>query len=315
LKARILVNGYLSEAIKIERGVKQGDALSCAIFILCIDPLIRNLNNNSRIKSVKLTKKGSEGINHKTCGFADDISVLCQSDSESINEIFVEYQRLTNKSGLTLNADKTEILTISNDTRSYDVNYESKIIKIKSVNSLKICGIHYCNNDEEEYKLNVLSKIDKFKLNIKKWEMRNLTLEGRSLIMKTFGISQLIYVMQCVKVRREQIIQMERMIFGILWKKKDLDSARANDRISRAIMKNSYDKGGLNITDIECLDKSLKLKQYIRASSSSHNIKHIQIFCNNNNKNTVLQEFKVNTCEDVCQVAQETILYEKNFFW
>jgi retron-type reverse transcriptase len=34
LKARILVNRYLSEAIAIERGVKQGDALSCAIFIL-----------------------------------------------------------------------------------------------------------------------------------------------------------------------------------------------------------------------------------------------------------------------------------------
>jgi hypothetical protein len=31
ISAKILVNGFFSEAIKIERGVKQGDALSCAI--------------------------------------------------------------------------------------------------------------------------------------------------------------------------------------------------------------------------------------------------------------------------------------------
>jgi len=46
LSAKILINGYLSKKISIERGVKQGDALSCAIFILCIDPLIRNINKN-----------------------------------------------------------------------------------------------------------------------------------------------------------------------------------------------------------------------------------------------------------------------------
>jgi retron-type reverse transcriptase len=33
ITAKILVNGFASESIKIERGVKQGDALSCAIFI------------------------------------------------------------------------------------------------------------------------------------------------------------------------------------------------------------------------------------------------------------------------------------------
>ena len=35
--ARILINGHLSEVVKILRGVKQGYALSCNIFIICID--------------------------------------------------------------------------------------------------------------------------------------------------------------------------------------------------------------------------------------------------------------------------------------
>ena len=35
ITARVLFNGHLSDIIQILRGVKQGDALSCAIFIIC----------------------------------------------------------------------------------------------------------------------------------------------------------------------------------------------------------------------------------------------------------------------------------------
>jgi hypothetical protein len=49
ITARIQINGYASKKIQIERGVKQGDALSCALFIICIDPLLRNLNANKMI--------------------------------------------------------------------------------------------------------------------------------------------------------------------------------------------------------------------------------------------------------------------------
>jgi exonuclease III len=37
LNVRILVNGYFSDKINIERGVKQGDALSCSLFIMCME--------------------------------------------------------------------------------------------------------------------------------------------------------------------------------------------------------------------------------------------------------------------------------------
>jgi hypothetical protein len=43
LTATILVNGFKTDKININRGVKQGDALSCALFILCIDPLIKTV--------------------------------------------------------------------------------------------------------------------------------------------------------------------------------------------------------------------------------------------------------------------------------
>jgi hypothetical protein len=129
--AKIFINGHFSNAINIERGVKQGDALSCAIFILCINPLLRNLNHNNKIKPITIKKDKNVNkrmITHKASGFADDISIICMDEKVSLSQAFYEYQRLTNKSGLTLNADKTEIpsLNPNNDKKQFEVIYENK---------------------------------------------------------------------------------------------------------------------------------------------------------------------------------------------
>jgi hypothetical protein len=41
-------------------------------------------------------------------------------------------------------------------------------------------------------------------------------------------------------------------------------------------MKNDYSNGGMKVTDVESLDRSLKLKQFIRAHNSNHVISKIQ---------------------------------------
>ena len=140
INARILINGFASESIKIERGVKQGDTLSCAIFIICIDPLLRNLNNNRRVKEVKLLRKNAtnEEINYKGAAYADDISVICKKSNDCIQQVFYEYERLTKRSGLELNADKTEILNLnSKEKDKISFRYNDKSFAINTVKKLK----------------------------------------------------------------------------------------------------------------------------------------------------------------------------------
>jgi hypothetical protein len=67
IDVRVLVNGYFSDKIKIERGVKQGDALSCSLFILCVDPLIRNINANMKIEGINI--RGTKST-YKASGYA-----------------------------------------------------------------------------------------------------------------------------------------------------------------------------------------------------------------------------------------------------
>jgi hypothetical protein len=46
------------------------------------------------------------------------------------------------------------------------------------------------------------------------------------------------------------------------------------DQIKETIMKNNYSEGGMKVTDVESLERSLKLKQFFRAHNSNHVIIH-----------------------------------------
>jgi hypothetical protein len=282
LTVRVLVNGHFSEKINIERGVKQGDALSCSLFILCIDPLIRNINANVNIEGINLTSKITRNATTIKCsGYADDIAIVCKNSLRNVQEIFREYERLTRLSGLELNADKTEILRIGvnkNSILTISVKYCGIQYQIKSITSIKICGIYFCSDIAIEYDYNILEKIEKLEVQLRKWMCRSLTIEGKILIIKTFGLSQLIYNLQCYPILEKDLLLIEKLIFKFIWSK-DWNKVRVCERIKRSVLKNEYQLGGMNAPDVECLNKALKLKQFIRASNSNHHINLIQKIC------------------------------------
>ena len=147
-----------------------------------------------------------------------------------------------------MNAEKTEILSMhTNVPRIYNVQYCGANIALTTLNEIKICGIWYCHDKERAYKLNVTDKIEKLESNLKRWKNRNLTFEGKSLIIKTFGMSQLIYNLQVVEIKELCIKKVERINFGYVWIGSRSDKERGIDRIKRAVFKNAYVNGGLNM--------------------------------------------------------------------
>ena len=313
LTVKILVNGYFSDNIKVERGVKQGDALSCSLFILCMDPLIRNINANPDIEAIKMISKiTNTKVGLKCSGYADDIAIICKNNRKSIRGIFKEYERLTKISGLELNADKTEVLRLGpNKYEKLEIsfNYCGKQYLIVSTSKVKICGIMFCNNIGEEYEINILEKIERFENQLKKWMCRNLTMEGKILIVKTFGLSQLIYNLQCYQINNKDLVMVEKLIFRFIWSKK-WNTNRVGERIKRAVLKNEYVKGGLCAPDIECMNKALKLKQFIRADNSNHCINGVQKFVLESlGYDSVIKQEYSNICKDdeIIKCCQETI--------
>lgn len=162
IKASVMINGFRSEEFDIEQSVKQGDALSCDLFVICVDPLIRSLNNVPELVNPISGVNGEKLSN--SAGYADDVSVVTNASEISIQIIYNKYYEFSNSSGLFLNAEKTEI--ISNSLHTVTLNANNNIITLKTLPEIKICGKTFSYKNERETQANIIDKIDKLKLKL-----------------------------------------------------------------------------------------------------------------------------------------------------
>ena len=268
LSTDIIVNGRIVSGFKIKRGVKQGDALSCILFILCMEPLLKNVDVNQVIAPLNSAELGCELP--KTYAYADDMSCIIKDSDEALQAIFDEYERLTKMSGLELNADKTELMRLGNEEpRTYNVNYRRQIHNIDSLSQVKINGILFQNNFEVMVRSNVDNVVSKMDRQFKAWNRRSLSTVGKILIAKTFGVSQAIYLMQSVSLKDEHYKKMNAVLYKFIWNR-NYHAAKAPERVKREIVTSSTRNGGYGMIDIAELDNSLKLRALGRARLTEH---------------------------------------------
>jgi len=175
--------------------------------------------------------------------------------------VFHLYHRFSKVSGLYLNAQKTEILCVGGiqlAPQSVEIEYGNQTYNIVLSQRIKVCGISHPIADQESYNLNIKEHINKLKTQLNMWRSRNLSLKGKILITKVFGLSQLIYFLQTCPISAEDLKKIESLLYGFIWSS---HSERPNDKIQRAIMKSSTVDGGLSAPDIFSLDNALKYRR------------------------------------------------------
>ena len=184
-----------------------------------MDPLIRNIEANRNIIPLTLGN-GINQISVKTLAYADDIAVVTK-DVNSIKETFKEYKRLFWASGLKLNADKTEILDLAVNRDPDEViriSYLNEDVCLNYSNCIKICGNHLLTDKSERYKLNVTARIDALSRILASWSRRNLTLNGKMMIIKCHALSQLTFVNQFHTILNIDVKKIELICYKFLWK-------------------------------------------------------------------------------------------------
>ena len=265
LQAQVQINGFKSNVFPVCRGVKQGDALSCALFIIAIDPLIRNIEMNRNIPPLSF----SESCNIKSLAYADDIAIISENSNSSFNNIFFEYGKLTEMSGLTLNADKTEIMNLSqSDKQSTYASYLNNNLTINHKDQITICGNCISLDPSVCYKVNITDKIAKLCKQLNLWKGRHLTINGKMIILKTFAISQLIYSSQFQVISPKDVRKIEHICYKFLW--------NGPDRVKRAFLKSGRDEGGINGIDIESFFYAIAVRQFFKSYTNK-----ILAFANN----------------------------------
>jgi len=159
LDARVLLNGQCSNPFPILRSVKQGDALSCILFILCIETLTSNIENDLSISNPPLPNC----FLPKTFSYADDVALVVR-ESCDIQRVFDRYSEFSSVSGLFLNFEKTEILNLIRYTPDEHFTITSSggsEVVVSAVESLVLCRKTFSLNENVELYGNVVSKIEK----------------------------------------------------------------------------------------------------------------------------------------------------------
>ena len=89
--------GYTKE-IKINRGIRQGCALSMTLFTISIEPFLQKIKNN--IKGIDC-----DGTIYKTLAYADDTVIFLHDDRDQdiLNKILTVYEKA---SGAKINKEK-----------------------------------------------------------------------------------------------------------------------------------------------------------------------------------------------------------------
>ena len=78
---------------------------------------------------------------------------------------------------------------------------------------------------------------------------RKLTYIGKIQVIKTFLLSQLVYIMQGIYIPDEVLEEINVLFYRFIWKKENIDK-KANERVKRIILCNNKDKGGLEMINL-----------------------------------------------------------------
>ena len=261
----IHLNNHNAGSYNIKNGVKQGDALSCIIFILGMEPLLKNINADPNIKGLNI-----DGFDlPKAISYADDVACILHPDESNLQKIFHHYQRMSELSGLNLNADKTEIIENIEHTRTYAIHYGKKLSTIKTSSIIKINGLNLGFDLQTAKNLNFEKMYTSMEKQFRLWSCRGLTLLGKIVIYKTYGLSQILFICATVKLTKAEESKLTNLIYKFLWNR-DMDRNKAPDRIKRTILHSKIENLGFGMIDFRDVVKSIRVKTILRLLNSSN---------------------------------------------
>lgn len=256
-EASVKINGYLSDTFKLKRGVRQGCPVSALIFLLVVEVMALDIENDPNIKGISIKNNTENDIQIKVTQYADDTIIFLDNPNDAIKTL--EYlNKFSKVSGLNLNKDKTEGIKLGTDKQK---NFENEI---KWVTHTKCLGIMIGHDNASNDIFNWKEKLSKIKNVLLTWKARDLTQIGKITVIKSLLVSKIIFTFMNVDIRCEYLNELNDIIFQFLWPKKQW--------IERSVMINSLVEGGLNMIDIYAKAESIQAKRIDRLLNNKDEI-------------------------------------------
>lgn len=205
-KSKVEVNRYTSDPISLERGVRQGDPLSCLLFNAVIEPLAL------RIKSCKRLPGWTdrEGRVHKVSMYADDTAVVLTrlQEFKVLLRLYALYSQAT---GGQLNLAKTVIVAagVAEAPPTWGevtVKFKEPAIYLGIPIGSQVCTKNF------KAALQV-----KLKGRIARWARKNHSVGTKVLIAKICLFSILWHSMRCLHYTNEELKVFQSLVREYIW--------------------------------------------------------------------------------------------------
>jgi len=224
---KIRLNNSLSNPIESKSGVRQGCALSASLFIIALEPLLHRIRTNPRITGIK--PPGSQYLevqkiifpNRRTLeeydtvkvlGYADDLTTFVRNCDEE-NETLKMLNLFNASSGGKTNTEKTEMLWMSDWLPP--PAFKSKVKQ----DYCTFLGVPLDGQGQIPQGI-IDQRIAAVKTNMAIWNQYNLSYNERCLILRTFILSRLMYLLAFVKIPCETTNHLQKLINMFFWKNK-----------------------------------------------------------------------------------------------
>ena len=201
---------FTTKYFNLEKGARQGDPISTYLFILGLEILFLLIKNNTSTKGIKVFD-----YVFLYTAYADD-STFFLKNLASLKKLLNIFSYYSTFSGLKPNFFKCKIAGIGS-LKGVEVAVCSiKCVKLE-VNTIKILGIHFSNNNKLNMEKNFLTALSNIQSVLKIWRMRNLTLEGKIIVFKMLTLSKIVHLCLTSVVPKQIIEEIENIQKNFLW--------------------------------------------------------------------------------------------------
>lgn len=236
--SRILINGNLSESIRIERSVRQGDPLAMILFCLYLEPLLQKLN---RICEVDVDLLVS---------YADDISLIIHDIRKlcKVKQIFEDFESVA---GAKVNYEKTRAMKIGSNNNYILPDW------IEQNENIKILGLWYNNNSNSMMQKNWDEVLQSLRFLLWNSQFRSLNLIQKVIFLNTYASSRIWYMSSTISVNKKTLAKIKTLYGNFLWYRSTLRVSFDQLCLPRKL-------GGLGLIAPEYKCKSLLINRYLR---------------------------------------------------
>lgn len=190
--------------------------------------------------------------------YVDDESILFSNDEE-LKVIFSIFDKFSGMSGALMNWDKCKIMGLG----QWKGRSVWPLKWLKSVDSLRIFGFHWCCSYKKILEENWNEVAMKVKKVLFSWSSRLLTtIRQRIFVAHTFILSLVWYKAQVLPLPPRQMEEIRAQVGSFLWK-------GWLHRVHIDALKLPLEKGGMNLTDISVKADALLLRNSARLISLS----------------------------------------------